>query len=340
MADTNAPVLPHVEALELPLQMVADRVIRSYLGVAPGESLAIVVDDGADIAVGEALYRAGIDAGADAALVRMTMRASSGSEPPSAVAALMAGADVVACVTRRSLYHTRATGEAKAAGTRGAFNAPATLEAWTSGAMTADFHAIRAIAEQVAERLRGADRVRVTSPAGTDIELSILGRQPKGWLTGICHNPSEISAYPGGEVSLPPLEGTTQGVLVLESVMTDVGVLDQPIRLEIVDGLVIGITGGDAAARLEQIIDGIPGARNIAELGIGLNPLARLGGDITVAKKRAGTAHMAIGDNAGGYGGVVECDLHLDGMLLAPTITVDGAPLLVDGELSQWAPAC
>jgi hypothetical protein len=42
---------------------------------------------------------------------------------------------------------------------------------------------------------------------------------------------------------------------------------------------------------------------------------------------------MAIGDNAGGYGGVVECDLHLDGMLFEPTITVDGEPLMIDGEL-------
>jgi leucyl aminopeptidase (aminopeptidase T) len=42
---------------------------------------------------------------------------------------------------------------------------------------------------------------------------------------------------------------------------------------------------------------------------------------------------MAIGDNAGGYGGVVECALHLDGMLMAPTVEVDGEPLMVDGEL-------
>ena len=135
------------------------------------------------------------------------------------------------------------------------------------------------------------------------------------------------------EVSLPPLEGTTAGVIVLEHVVTDLGTLDEPIRLEVEAGLVTRITGGEAAARLERLIEGVAGARNIGELGIGLNPLARLGSDITEAKKRAGTAHMAIGDNAGGYGGVVECDLHLDGMLLEPTITVDGTDLVCGGEL-------
>lgn len=334
MTQTDSPRTLRADApSEVPLIVIAERVIVQYLGVAAGESLAVIVDEDADYVVAEALYAAGLAAGADAALVRVPTRARSGAEPPSAVAALMAGADVVACVTKKSLYHTRATGAAKAAGTRGVFNSPSTLEAWTHGAMTADYVALRVIAEHVADRLRGADRVHVTSPAGTDVSMSILGRAPKGWWTAICRQPGEVSALPGGEVSLPPLEGTTAGVIVLEHVVTDLGTLDEPIRLEVEAGLVTRITGGEAAARLERLIEGVVGARNIGELGIGLNPLARLGSDITEAKKRAGTAHMAIGDNAGGYGGVVECDLHLDGMLLEPTITVDGTDLVCGGEL-------
>ena len=310
MTQTDSPRTLRADARSgTPLIVIAERVIVQYLGVAAGESLAVIVDEDADYVVAEALYAAGLAAGADAALVRVPTRARSGAEPPSAVAALMAGADVVACVTKKSLYHTRATGAAKAAGTRGVFNSPSTLEAWTHGAMTADYVALRVIAEHVADRLRGADRAHVTSPAGTDVSMSILGRAPKGWWIAICRQPGEVSALPGGEVSLPP------------------------IRLEVEAGLVTRITGGEAAARLERLIEGVAGARNIGELGIGLNPLARLGSDITEAKKRAGTAHMAIGDNAGGYGGVVECDLHLDGMLLEPTITVDGTDLVCGGEL-------
>ena len=42
---------------------------------------------------------------------------------------------------------------------------------------------------------------------------------------------------------------------------------------------------------------------------------------------------MAIGDNAGGYGGVVESPLHLDGLILDVSIAVDGADLVRDGAL-------
>jgi leucyl aminopeptidase (aminopeptidase T) len=179
--------------------------------------------------------------------------------------------------------------------------------------------------------LRGAESVRVTSPAGTDVTVSTRGREPKGWYTGIVREPGEASAFPGGEVSFPPVEGTSNGIIVLERVMTDIGRLETPITLTVVDGEAIEIAGGAEADRLLQLIEGVVGATNIAELGIGLNPAARISDDITESKKKTGTAHFALGDNAGGYGGVVECPLHLDGMLFDVTITIDGETVVRDG---------
>jgi leucyl aminopeptidase (aminopeptidase T) len=193
--------------------------------------------------------------------------------------------------------------------------------------------AIRTLAERLAGRLRGADRVRVTSPAGTDVTVSTAGREPKGWYTGIVRRPGEVSAFPGGEVSFPPVEGTAVGTIVFEHVVTDLGLLGSPIRITVRDGVAVAIEGGDDAARLRALIAGVPGATNVAELGIGLNPAARVGADITETKKRAGTAHMALGDNAGGYGGVVECDLHLDGMLFDVTVEIDGDAVVRGGTV-------
>jgi len=173
----------------------------------------------------------------------------------------------------------------------------------------------------------------VTSPAGSDITVSTKGREPKGWYTGIVRRPGEISAFPGGEVSFPPVEGTSNGVIVFERVMTDIGGLSEPVVVTVEDGLAVAIEGGEEAARLRDMIDGVPGATNLAELGIGLNPAARVSDDITESKKKQGTAHFALGDNAGGYGGVVESPVHLDGMLFGVTITVDGEEIVRDGEV-------
>ncbi len=91
--------------------------------------------------------------------------------------------------------------------------------------MVADYTEIRRVAERLAGRLRAGDRVRVTSPAGSDVTMRTGGREPRGWHTAMVRRPGEISAFPGGEVSFPPLEGKTHGTVVVEHVMTDLGAL-------------------------------------------------------------------------------------------------------------------
>ena len=56
------------------------------------------------------------------------------------------------------------------------------------------------------------------------------------------------------------------------------------------------------------------------------------GDEITEAKKAYGTVHLALGDSANEYGGTVECDVHLDGLVMSPTVAFDGRDVVVDGR--------
>ena len=309
---------------------IARRVVEDYLGIGRGERFLIVTDTMTSPSIASALAAAANGVGADPVIAVMTRRSRSGGEPPGPIAAAMVAADVVLAAASRSCYHTEAKGAAQAAGTRGVFNAPSKDDAWLDGAMTADFLRLREEAMRLADALRGSSRMHVTSPSGTDIVFSIEGREPKGWLTGVCRNPGEVSALPGGEVSLPPVEGTASGQIVVERVMTDIGLLSQPITWVVHDGLVTDIHGGAEAERLRAHVDGVENATNIGELGIGINPLARITSDITESKKSLGTAHMAMGDSAGGYGGTIVSEVHLDGIIMTPTIEVDGR-VIADG---------
>jgi leucyl aminopeptidase (aminopeptidase T) len=310
----------------------ARRVVADYLGVKRGERFAIVVDTRTDDEIPRALARAALDLDADPVVVTIAPRPRSGAEPPAPAAAAMAAADVVLCVASTSLYHTAAKAAAQRAGARGDFNAPYRAHAWANGAMTADFFAIRERAERLAALWRTTGEVRVTSPAGTDLRATVTGREPMAWLTGICRNPGEVSALPGGEVSLPPLEGTTEGVVVWERVASDLGALEGPVTIEVRGGRAVRVDGGRAADRLREIVATIRDADNIGEIGIGLNPEARIGDEITEAKKALGTVHVALGDSANEYGGLVECEVHLDGLVMQPTIEFDGRAVVVDGR--------
>jgi leucyl aminopeptidase (aminopeptidase T) len=98
------------------------------------------------------------------------------------------------------------------------------------------------------------------------------------------------------------------------------------------DGRAVVIQGGASADRLRDIVAAVRDADNIGEIGIGLNPAARIADDITEAKQAFGTVHIALGDSANEYGGLVECEVHLDGLVIAPTIEFDGRQVVVDGR--------
>ena len=326
-------------AREVTVADIATRVVRDYLGVRPGERFAIVVDDRTSAEIPAELARAARDVDGDPVVVSFPPRARSGAEPPAPAAAAMAAADVVLCAASTSLYHTTAKAAAQRAGARGVFNAPYRADAWRNGAMTADFFEIRRRAEALAELWRRTGEVRVSSPAGTDLRATVAGREPMAWLTGICRNAGEVSALPGGEVSLPPVEGTADGIVVWERVASDLGALADPVRIEVRGGRAVAIDGGSAAARLRDIVATVRDADNIGEIGIGLNPAARIADEITEAKKAFGTVHIALGDSANEYGGLVECDVHLDGLVMEPTIEFDGTPVVVAGRHVYEVPA-
>ena len=320
-------------SIAIEVARTAHRVIAEYMAVRPGERVLIVVDDRTSPSIPQALASQALALGGDPVIAMMAPRAKSGQEPPAPIAAAMCAAEVVICAASKSVYHCEAKAAAKRAGARGVFNAPHLEDAWIDGAMTADFLELRKLAERLRDRLKRGKVARVTSPAGTDVTMVIENRAPVGWLTGVCRNPGEVSAYPGGEVSLPPLEGSTNGRVVIEHIMTDIGRLAQPIVLTVENGACVKIDGGVEARALAAHIDGIKNATNIAELGIGLNPKSRLTGGITEVKKKLGTAHMALGDSAAGYGGKVTSDVHLDGMILDVRIAVDGEVIVADGEV-------
>ena len=245
----------------------------------------------------------------------------------------MAAADVVLCAASTSLYHTTAKAAAQRAGARGVFNAPYRADAWRTGAMTADFFAIRRRAEALAALWRRTSEVRVTSPAGTDLRATVAGREPMAWLTGICRNAGRgvgaarwrgLAAADRGDLRGRRRLGAGRvGSRRARRAGPDHG----PRRSRRDDrGRAV------RATRLRAIVDTVVDADNIGEIGIGLNPAARIGDEITEAKKAFGTVHIALGDSANEYGGLVECDVHLDGLVMAPTIEFDGVAVVVDGR--------
>lgn len=312
------------------LEKAARIAVRDCLAVKRGET-AMVITDGPLRKIGRLLWEACRRAGAEAILTEIIPRKTSGEEPPAAVAAFMKEADVLLIPTSKSLSHTQARREACQAGSRCA-TLPGITEDTMRRALNANYQKIALLSWQIAEILTQGSVAHVTTPAGTDIRMSLVGR--KGHPdTGLVHKPGDFSNLPAGEAYMAPVEGSAQGTIVIDGCIGDTGLIKKPITLQVKDGFVTKITGGTQAQILRRSISGLGKlARNIAELGIGTNDKARVVGISLEDEKVMGTAHIAMGDNAS-MGGNISVASHLDAILLRPSLTIDERTIIKDGQL-------
>ncbi|MRG77847.1 MAG: hypothetical protein C5S33_08825 [ANME-2 cluster archaeon] len=302
-------------------------VLETCMAVKPGEVVLIITDTATHLSIASALYDRAVELGCDPILMTMEPRGVHGQEPPKAVAEAMAAADVVLAPTSKSLTHTQAKINAKMAGARIATMPGISLEMMGSGGITADFLAIRDTAFELKSRLDSVNEVRITTDLGTDIIFNVKGCD---WRVdhGICHEPGSSSNLPAGEVFVAPKSGN--GVFVVDGSMGGLGILDSPLTIKIEDGQATDITG-EGAGQFINMIDSVgPPGRNLAELGIGINPEAHLIGNVLEDEKVAGTVHVALGDNSA-FGGDVVAGIHLDGIITGPTVYLDGEPMQLPG---------
>lgn len=281
-----------------------------------GDEEVLVVTDEERRSIGHALFNAADRVASEAAYAEIAVDENHGAEPPAPVAAAMRASDVVLAPTTRSLTHTDARIQACETGTRVA-TMPSITEEIMDGSMRADYSEVADSATRLLDDLGDADEIRIESDAGTDLTLRVGERD---WRRddGICHEAGCVTNLPAGEVFVAPLTG--DGTLVVDGSFAGLGRLDEAVRLEFDDGYATEISSDVLRQKTDAVGDC---GRNLAELGVGVNPAATLIGNVLQDEKVAGTVHVAVGDSSG-FGGDTECDLHLDGVVTAPRLYADG----------------
>jgi len=300
--------------------------VNTCLRVKSGERVLIITDT-QRLGVGMALFRASEEAKAKVMMVVTQLMKRHGQEPPEVVGRLMKKADVVFAPTTYSLTHTQARLKATLAGTRIATMPMITEEMMRKGAMLADYREVEKLTLKVARRLNRGEEVRVTSERGTDLRFSIKGRRAHP-DTGRFHEPGDFGNLPAGEAFVAPVEGTGEGTVVIDGPIPDIE--ERNVAIKFKRGVACKIRGSRKLANMLKRAG--KNSTNLAEFGIGTNPRARLIGNVLEDEKVLGTCHVALGDNST-FGGKVEADIHIDGIIKKPTVELDGKLLMKNGKL-------
>jgi aminopeptidase len=314
-----------------PLDKACITAIKDCMGAKKYESI-LVISDELKREIGISLFDNAKRLGYKALYVEMKSGKISGEEPPDAISDLMKKFDIVFCPTAKSLTHTNARRAASRKGARVATLPGITKEIMIRG-LNADYKKIDALSMKLKGIIDKGRNIRITTSIGTDISFSIIGRKPIA-SKGLHHKKGESGNLPTGETFLAPVEGTANGVFIVDGSMAGLGLVKNAgLRIEVKNGFATNITGGVMARKLTRMLDAVgKNARNIAEFGIGTNDSAKLSGIILEDEKVLGTVHIALGNNIS-MGGRVNVPIHLDGVMKKPTVYLDNKLLLKSGKL-------
>lgn len=314
----------------------AELIIGKLLAVKTGENLMIICDPGSEMEMVYALAEVAQEAGAEYTIAMMPSRGHERkNELTEPIVQGLQATDCMIGITGHSgapTYAKAVNDLINAKKVRSISMVMRTMDNFTQGGALADYDLLYKEGKQLAAFWEKAESIHVTTPSGTDIRAPIAGE--KVFVEcGFATEPGMEAAFSDGEVSQMPRVNTAQGTIVVEGPIAHIGKPDSPISFKVEKGRVISIEGTcPQADELREIVETIDNAANIAEIGIGLNPMSRRNGDFEEEKKARGNVHVALGDNIF-YGGDVYSPVHMDMVIYQPTVTLDDRVVVDRGQV-------
>lgn len=332
------------------LQYLRHPLVRN---IEADAKVLILSDTAHDPRVWQAVMTILADIGADYTLALFERRPADYYDPPSAVCEAMMKSDFNILLCSTGMLHSPANFSAMEAGIPAiCMDGGMTLEMFQSGAVTDDMGLIALRKHYVSKNVFGSDpqECRVTSKYGTDFTYSVKDRitcpplPPKDFDQYKIINFAKDENRPGnnllyylfptGEFNVAPVEYSANGKLVIDLTMHHIGQLKSPIELSVTDGKITDIDGGADARILKDYLD-VYGDDNAymcpAEASIGVNAKAVVRGIQREDKNIWGTMHFGLGTNID-VGGSIKSKIHMDGVILAPTLYVDGVMKMEHGQ--------
>lgn len=303
-------------------------LVNTCTNVKPGEKV-LIISERTMMPIAEAIARASNDNGAETVITVMNPRSRAGEEPPEVIAAAMLKADVIFVPVSFSITHTFAVKNAAAGGARVIVMTRFTEEMMISGGIEADFKSIKPVCRKVSDYFTAGKKLRLTSSGGTDLEVDITGR--KGNALYCIVEPGEFSTVPTIEANVSPVEGSASGRIVADASIPylGIGVLEEPVYIDVKEGFITGIKGGRQADILIKDLESHNNKNvyNIAEIGVGLNPCCRMCGIMLEDEGVISTCHIGIGTSIT-LGGTIKAPVHYDLIMHNPIIEIDGKIIL------------
>lgn len=317
------------------------KLVRDVLKVREGESVVVTADTQSDCSVVHAVAQAVSLQGGRPMVVyveapRAVGKAADKRLPVRPLAAALREADVWVEFNKYWLLYSTPYEEAMSGG-RVRYMCLVGMDAPMLARTLAnvDVELLVEFERRLAELTRSSRKMRVTNPSGTDVEFENDPERPV-FVEGVVSGPGEYMLV--GQVDWAPVEDTINGTIVFDGSVwppEELGVLREPIRLEVEGGVVKRVEGGREARIFEAWLRSFNDPRmfNVAHLSYGCNPGARLTGNILEDERVWGAVEWGLGNQAASFRGKAgPAASHTDGVTLTATVEGDQGKIVERGE--------
>ncbi len=303
--------------------MNLSRILKDIFQPTPGEKI-LIISDYAKQKLGNQFFNAFREISDNVFFLISKPSGKHGAEPDDIVKQALLNTDIFLAITEHSLTHTKARKKATDKGARGATLPGFVPKMFPSLGQSKE--EIKVLGNKLKNLIEHANEIRVTTSSGTDITFS-----PNKEIhidDGDYSEPGAFGNLPAGEIFFAPSKG--EGKIVID-LMKNGKTLFAPKNtvIEIQNNRAVDIS---KKCLLAEYFRTVKNADNLAEFGIGLNKKAKVIGYILQDEKVFGTVHFAFGSNFS-FGGKVKSEIHIDGILLKPTVEIDGKVVMKNGRL-------
>ena len=325
------------EYRRLELAKGAMKLVHDIMLCKPGENLVITYDTCVDERVVYALTEAAYATDVVPTVIYYPTADGFYADPPQPVAEAIACADVWIELAYASIMHGPAY--RKAVDQNGARYICATgldTQMLVNCIARVNVDKVIELGEYFKKRLEAADEIHVMTKKGMDLKGRLGGRKIRH--SGIKATQKGYPVMLSGQTSFCPIEETIEGTLVFDGAVfppDTLGILKEQINIEFKEGRIVDVTGGEEAKIYKDWLYSFddPNMLRLAHYSQGFNPGVRaVTGRIVEDERVFGCMEFGIGSQGITIGGKHwSAASHTDGIVLNPTIILDGEVLEEDG---------
>jgi leucyl aminopeptidase (aminopeptidase T) len=319
----------------------ARAALQWTLKLKEGENILVIVDK-EHMTIGAAFQKAAEELGGKSEIFVLPEGKRPFYDVPLYLSDMLKGRDVMvnalASIAEETPFRIKLIKAEMAVGARIGHGPGITESMMTEGPMSIDFESVAGVGKKLMSSFEGAGKIRLTAPAGTGITFSISGR---AFQTDMVIRSGHMGNLPPGEIWCAPVEDSADGIIVSDGSVGDLGAVPANLSIQVRGGRIAELSCDDTEflGKIRNLTSVDEMASVIGEFGIGINPRARITGNLLEDEKAGKTAHIAFGNNETMPGGKNNSKTHRDFLFHRPSVDVEYADgsrrvVLKDGDLA------